>query len=449
MIARRFGHAAPGILIPALAACAATLLALALPGHAASQEEAGTTAFIELSGPIDPVSARYLLRHIDRAAERGTHMVVVRLDTPGGLDISMREIVKKMLDSPVPIVVWVAPQGARAGSAGVFISYAAHVVAMAPGTNIGAAHPVNLGGEMDDVSAEKATNDAAAYIRAIARARGRNADWAEKAVRESASVEAEEAERIGVADFVAGRLDTLLANLDGRQVEVTGGTVRLQPDPRRITFFKMGLLERILHSVVRPEVAYMLLLLGFYGLIFELYNPGIGAAGVMGGIALVLAFYSLSILPVSWAGVALLVLAVVFFVADLHTSGLGIFTAGGILSLIAGSLLLFAGADPSLRLSWWAIAIAVAATLLFFVSVMTAAIRARRARPLSGAEGIVGTVGTARTDIAPDGQVMAKGTLWRARTLGAAIPKGSKVKVRGVSGLMLIVEPVEAEVAGG
>jgi membrane-bound serine protease (ClpP class) len=185
----------------------------------------------------------------------------------------------------------------------------------------------------------------------------------------------------------------------------------------------------------------MLLLLGFYGLIFELYHPGIGAAGILGGISLILGFYALSILPTSWAGVALLLLAVAFFVVDLHTAGLGVFTVGGVLSLIAGSLLLFAGADPELRLGWWAIAGATVASLLFFIGAMTAAIRARLSKPISGSEGMVGMIGTARTDVAPEGQVMAKGTLWRARTAGAAIPEGTSVRIEGVSGLMLIVQP--------
>lgn len=423
---------------------------LAITAAAAPSPAAATNVvdFIELEGVIDPVTSRYLLRQIDRAEENGAHAIVVRLDTPGGLDISMREIVQRMLAAQVPIVVWVAPKGARAASAGVFIAYAANVAVMAPGTSIGAAHPVNLGGELDEVSAQKVTNDAAAFIRAIALERGRNPDWAEKAVRESASLDAQAAADESVVDFVAGQPATLLESLNGRDVKVEGGTVRLSTEQVQLRFHKMSILERILHAAISPEVAFMLLLLGFYGLIFELYNPGIGLAGVLGGVALILAFYALSVLPVSWAGVALIVLAVAFFLADLHTAGLGVFTVGGTVALVAGGLLLFAGNEPSLRLSLWAIGVAVAMSLLFFITVMTAAMRARLAQPITGAEGIVGMIGTARTDIAPDGQVMAKGTLWRARTLGAAIPQGAQVKIRSISGLMLIVEPVEAEVPG-
>lgn len=414
-----------------------------LPGGVAASAEKKTIDFIELKGTIDPASSRYLLRHINESSQGRSHFIVVQLNTPGGLDISMRDIVERMLSSEVPIVVWVSPSGARAASAGVFITYAAHVAVMAPGTSIGAAHPVNLGGELDEVTSAKVTNDAAAYIRSIARQRGRNPDWAEKAVRESAALDAEEAARQNVVNFVAGSPRTLLEELDGRTVDVDGRQVRLSTQAVTLRFFKMGLLESILHAVVDPQIAYFLLLLGFLGLTFEIYNPGIGLAGVLGGVALILAFYALSILPTSWAGVALLLLAVGFFLADLHTGGLGIFTVGGVTALIAGSVLLFSGADEALRLPWGAVAAAVVGMLLFFISAMTAAIRARLSKPVSGAEGMIGTEGLARTDIAPDGQVMARGTLWRARTVGAAIPKGSKVKVRSVSGLMLMVEPLE------
>lgn len=434
MISERFRRAAGARLV---LASAALLVGLGLGEAQASTD---VVEFIEITGVIDPVSSRFLLRQIDRAEEKGSRAVIIRLDTPGGLDISMREIVQRVLGSKVPVVVWVAPSGARAASAGVFITYAAHVAAMAPGTNLGAAHPVNLGEKLDETTEAKVVNDAAAYLRAIAKQRGRNVEFAERAVRESASLDAEEAVAQDVADFTAGSLRALLAGLDGREVEVGGRSVRLSTEGVVPRFHKMGLLERILHSAIRPEIAYLVLLLGFYGLIFELYNPGIGAAGVLGGVALILGFYALSVLPTSWAGVALLVLAVAFFLADVHTAGLGVFTAGGTVALVAGSLLLFAGAGPEFRLAWWAIVGAVASAFVFFISIMTAAIRARTARPISGAEGMIGTIGVARTDIAPDGRVMAKGTLWRARTVGAAIGEGSPVRILGVSGLMLMVE---------
>ena len=399
---------------------------------------------VQLEGVIDPPASGYLLRQLDAAAEEGSDLVVVELDTPGGLDVSMREMVQRILRSEVPVVVWVSPSGARAASAGVFITMAAHVAVMAPGTSIGAAHPVNLGGEQDEVMAEKATNDAAALLRSIATQRGRNTDWADRAVRESVALGAEEAERENVVDAVAASRSALLERIDGRTVEAGGREVTLSTACYQLRFHTMSLFERILHTAINPEIAYFLLLFGLLGIVFEIYSPGIGAAGVLGGICLVLALYALSILPTSWAGVALLVLAVVFFVIDLSVTGLGIFTAGAVAALVAGSILLFAGAGPALRLGWVSIAAAVAVTLLFFVFAMTAAVRVRRSQPLSGAEGMVGTLGEARTDLAPEGRVMAKGTLWRARTTGATVPRGARVRIRSVSGLLLIVEEVES-----
>jgi membrane-bound serine protease (ClpP class) len=399
---------------------------------------------VELEGVIDPPSSGYLLTQLEAASADGAELVVVELDTPGGLDVSMRQMVQRILASDVPVVVWVSPSGARAASAGVFVTMAAHVAAMAPGTSIGAAHPVNLGGEQDDVTSEKATNDAAALLRSIATRRGRNADWANRAVRESVALGAEEAARDDVVDFVASSRRTLLERIDGKKVEAGGREVTLSTACYELRFHMMGLFERILHTAISPDVAYFLLLLGLLGIVFEIMSPGIGAAGVFGGICLVLAAYALSILPTSWAGVALLVLAVLFLVIDLSTAGLGIFTAGSVVALVGGSILLFSGAGPELRLGWGSIAAAVAGLLLFFLVVMRAVVRARRSRPMSGAEGIVGTLGEARTDLDPLGRVMARGTLWKARAAGAAIPQGARVRVRSVSGLLLVVEQAES-----
>lgn len=414
-----------------------------------ASSQSGGVEFIDISGVIDPVTSRFVERQIDRAADAEAKLLIVRMDTPGGLDSSMREIVRELLNAPIPVAVWVAPPGARAASAGVFITYSAHIAAMAPGTNIGAAHPVNLGGETDDVTEQKVTNDAVEYIVGIAKLRGRDVGFAEDAVRESASLDAERAMESGVVEIVTPSLDQLLSEIDGRVVVVAPDReVEIDLEGAQVTFHKMSLLERLLHVVVTPEIAFLLLMIGFYGIIFELYNPGIGAAGVLGGVALILGFYALSVLPTSWAGVGLIVLAVAFFAIDLHTAGLGVFTVGGTVALIAGGLLLFAGADPEFRLAWWAIAGAVLVSLLFFVGVMTAAVRARMAKPVSGAEGLVGTIAEARTDIAPEGQVFARGTLWRARTAGVAVGKGDKVKILGVVGLTLMVEEAKASDLG-
>jgi membrane-bound serine protease (ClpP class) len=427
----------------------AAVLSAASPAFA--QEPSSTIDHIEVTGIIDPTVADYLRGRLAAAEDSEVHAAVIQLDTPGGLDVSMRAIIQEMLDSNVPVVVWIAPRGARAASAGTFITYAAHLAYMAAATEIGAATPVNLGGgEQPDTLARKATNDAVAFITELARERGRNVEWAEDAVRDAASIGATEAARIGVVDGMASSLADLLETMDGVSVETGDGattTLETWDEERavpsvRVRFQEMNVFQRLLHAVTNPEVAFLLLLAGAFGLIFELYNPGIGLAGILGAIALVLGFYALSVLPTNWAGVALVILAVIFFLVDLQAAGLGIWTVGGVIALIAGGSLLFSGSDPSVQLSPWAIAGAVAGTLLFFISVMTAALRVRLRRPITGEESIVGMVGEARTDIAPEGTVVTKGTLWRARTMETGISAGSKVKVMATEGLVLLVEPL-------
>ena len=410
-----------------------------------------TLDLIEVTGIIDPVTEDYLNSRLDAAERDGVEVAVVQIDTPGGLDISMREIVQNILDSRVPVVVWVAPRGARAASAGTFITYSANLAYMADATEIGAATPVNLGGsDIGGTLEDKVINDAAAFITELAAERGRNAEWAESAVREAASIGATEAARIGVVDGVVSSLDGLLETLDGEMVETAdGGEQMLETWDEAagapavaVRFQDMNPFQRLLHIITDPEIAYMLLLIGAFGIIFELYNPGIGLAGILGAVALLLGFYALSVLPTNWAGVALIALAIVFFLVDLQTAGLGIWTIGGSAALVAGGMLLFAGADPGLRLSGWAIATAVVVTLVFFMSVMTAALRVRLRRPITGEEAIVGQVAEAKTDIAPEGTVLTKGTLWRARTMETGIAAGSRVKVMATEGLVLLVEPL-------
>ena len=416
-----------------------------------AQDETTTVDLVEVTGIIDPTVADYLEGRLAAAEASGVQAVIVQLDTPGGLDASMRDIIRQMLGSRVPVIVWIAPRGARAASAGTFITYAANLSYMAEATEVGAATPVDLGGgEMSETMARKITNDAVALIREIAVERGRNADWAEAAVRDAAAIGASEAVDRNVVDGMASSLRDLLEALDGQQVETADErTVTLETWDEaagapsvRVRFQEMNVFQRLLHAVVNPEVAFLLLLAGTFGIIFELYNPGIGLAGVLGVISLLLGFYALSVLPTNWVGVALVILAVVFFVIDLQTAGLGVWTVGGVVALIAGGALLFSGADPSLRLSPWAIAAAVAGTMLFFISVMTAALRVRLRRPITGEEAIVGMVGEAKTDIAPEGTVLTKGTLWRARTMETGIAAGSKVKVKATEGLVLLVEPL-------
>jgi membrane-bound serine protease (ClpP class) len=438
---------------------AALILGLTLIAPAAlAQPERAVVDLIELEGVIDPTSSDYLRGRLAAAGDEDVHAVIIRMDTPGGLDISMRQIVQDELDSSVPVIVWVAPRGARAASAGTFIAYAAHLAFMAEATEMGAASPVDLGGDTSDVLQEKIENDAAAFLREIALARGRNPDWAEDAVRDAAAIGATEAAQIDVVDGIASSLRELLLELDGRTVEIPpAGTEDIAGSPTlettletwdtannapsvTVRFQEMNLFQRLLHTITDPNLAFFLLLLGMFGIIFEIYNPGIGLGGILGAIALLLGFYALSVLPTNWAGVLLIALAVVFFIVDLHIAGLGIWTVGGTAALIAGGLLLFSGTD--LRVSGLSLAGAVGLTLLFFISVMTAALRVRLRRPITGEEGIVGMVGEAKTDIAPEGTVMTKGTLWRARTMETGIAAGSKVKVMATEGLILLVEPL-------
>jgi membrane-bound serine protease (ClpP class) len=432
------------VLVGLLLAAAPLLVA-----PAAAQSGGRVVEVIELQGIIDPTSADYLRGRLDAAQQEGIHAAIIKLDTPGGLDISMRDMIKEILNSQVPIVVWIAPRGARAASAGTFITYAAHLAYMAEATELGAATPVSLG-DSSEVLERKVTEDAVAFIRDLAATRGRNADWAEDAVRNAASLGATEAVEMDVVNGIASSLSALLQAMDGQMVEVADeSTVTLetwdestgQPSAT-VRFQDMNLLQQILHAITNPEIAFFLILIGAFGIIFELYNPGIGLAGILGGISLLLGFYSLSVLPTNWIGVLLIILSVIFFVIDLQVAGLGVWTAGGVAALITGGLLLFSGASPEVQVAPIAIGAAVVLTVLFFVSVMAAALRVRLRRPITGEEAIVGMIGEAKTDIAPEGSVMTKGTLWRARTMETAIPAGSRVRVMATEGLVLLVEPL-------
>lgn len=425
------------------------LLVLLVSPVGAQSDPATTIDVVEVKGVIDPPTAEYLTARLQGGERDGVQAIVIQLDTPGGLDVAMRDIIQQMLDSDVPIAVWIAPRGARAASAGTFITYAADLAFMAEATEIGAATPINLAGDTSDTLAAKATNDAAAFITELARESGRDVEWAESAVREAASIGATEAVERGVVNGSASSLGDLLRALDGNEVELPDGSVTLETWDEgagapsvTVRFQQMNLVQRLLHAVAQSEVAFLLLLIGMYGLIFEIYNPGIGLAGIIGGVSLLLGLYGLSVLPTNWVGVLLVVSGVVFFVVDVHTAGLGVFTVGGIAALLTGALMLFAGAAPALRIDLWVIGAALAGTLIFFISVMTAALRVRLRRPITGQEGIIGQIAEARTDIAPEGTVFTNGTLWRARTMETGIAAGSKVEVKATEGLVLLVEPI-------
>lgn len=432
-------------------AFAAALLALGLAGLLSGQSLAqnGPPVYVApVTGIINPVQASYVDRVIADAERAGAAAVVLELDTPGGLDGAMRQIIQSILRSSVPVIVYVAPPGARAASAGVFITYAAHVAAMAPNTNIGSAHPVAVGegGEvqMSDEMKAKVTNDAVAYIRGLAERRGRNADWAERAVRESVNVSASEAVQQHVVDLQASDVRQLLTLVDGGQVEVVNGTVTLHTAGAPIQRVEMNAIERLLHVISDPTIAYILLSLGTLGLILELSNPGQVLPGVVGGLSLLLAFYALGTLPVNFAGLLLIAFGFLLLVADVLSPTHGVLTVGGVLAFILGSLILFNTPDsaPFLHVSLAAIAAVAAILVAFSVFVLGAVARTRRRRVATGREALLGSVAEARTALNPAGYVHVEGALWRARAIGRPIEPGEKVRVVAMDGLQLTVAPV-------
>ncbi|UCD19522.1 MAG: nodulation protein NfeD [candidate division WOR-3 bacterium] len=399
----------------------------------------------DLDGVISPASSSYMLRVIDVAENEEAACVIFKIDTPGGLDASMREICKAILNADVPVVVYVAPSGARAASAGVFILYASHVAVMAPGTNVGAAHPVSMGGEkMDSVMIEKVTNDAVAYLKSLAKERGRNEAWAELSVRESASVDAETALNIGVIDLLADNEIELIERLDGMTVSVSGREHTLKTLGATVRQIGMTLRERLLLLLTNPNIAYVLLLLGIYGLFFELQNPGMIFPGVVGGICLILGFYSLHVLPVNYAGLALIILSAILFILEIYVTSQGLLTIGGIIALVFGSLILFESDVPYLRVSWEVIMLVVIIVAGFVIFLLTLGVRAQFRRRATGSEGLVGEIGTARTDIGPDGgTVFVHGEFWNAVS-EKKIASGKKVRVVKVENMTLKVERSEA-----
>ncbi|MCX7832049.1 MAG: nodulation protein NfeD [Actinobacteria bacterium] len=399
---------------------------------------------VKLEGVIDPSLASYFERSL-KEAERTDSPILVLLDTPGGLDTSMRQIIKDILNSKVPVIVYVYPSGARAASAGCFIALSANIAAMAPGTNIGAAHPVNLfSGESTSVVDEKVVNDAAAYIRSICEKRGRNSDWAEMAVRKNASATEKEALQLNVIDVVASSIDELLQEIDGTVVEVyQGKKYILKTKNSRLIQHNMNLIDRILHTLSNPTIAYLLLIIGFYGLIYEFANPGIGFAGIGGTILIILSLYALHILSANMAAIALIILGVVLFVAEAFTPGFGLLAGGGIVSFIVGSLFLFERGVAFSSSYLTAVISASLITLIFISIVVSAAIKAQRRRVVTGKEGMRGLKGKAYSDLKPDGRVFVRGEIWKAESVDGNIEKGEEIEVVEVEGLKLIVRRPE------
>lgn len=424
----RSGALLLGLLTALAAACGST------PGTP------GAVHVLTAKGPVNPVLASYIDRGIDGAERRGAPAVVVELDTPGGLDSSMREIVQRILASQVPIVVYVAPAGARAASAGTFITMAGHVAAMAPNTNLGAAHPVAGGGEeIKGPMADKVTNDAVAYIQSIARQRGRNEEWAEKAVRESASVHQDDAVALKVVDLVARDVPSLLLAVDGRRVDVAHGPAVLRTADAPIARNEMSLVERFLYIISDPNIAFVLLSLGATALIFEFLNPGAILPGVFGAIALLLAFFSLGTLPFNWAGVLLIGLAFILFILELFVTSYGLLSIGGVISLGLGGLLFLSQSTPGIEISRWLVLGISGSIGAFFALAMTAIFRGRRRPVAVGAAALLGRTAVARTELNPEGTVFVEGELWSAISEGGRVPPGEEVVVTAVEGLRLRV----------
>lgn len=405
---------------------------------------AQTVVSLKIDGTINPVTADFIHRGIEKASDEHAECLLIELNTPGGLLKSTRVIVGDILESPVPVVVYVFPAGAQAGSAGVFITLSANVAAMAPGTNLGAAHPVGGQEQLDSVMSEKVTNDAAAFIRSISARRHRNMTWAENAVRNSVSVSENEALETKVIDLVARNTDDLLEKLDGQQVELTSGDRVMHTKGAHVEVIQMGFMEKILNIVSDPTIAYILMLLGMYGLLFELYNPGSIFPGIVGVISLVLAFYSLHVLPINYAGLSLIVFGVILFLLEVKIPSHGLLAIGGGTSLLIGSLMLIRTSSTleMVHISRAAIYTSVALSALFFLGIIGMGLRAQRRKPVTGIEGIIGETGVSLEALSPKGTVQVHGEIWSAVAAGASIEKGEKIQVVGLENLTLHVKSI-------
>jgi membrane-bound serine protease (ClpP class) len=415
------------------------LLILALPFSQAADKH---IKVIRIEESINPGTAAFLARGTEQAVDDEAVLVVVQLDTPGGLVSSMRTMVKTIMNAPIPVVTFVSPSGAQAASAGVFVAMAADIAAMAPGTNIGAAHPVVAGGkEMDETMDTKVVNDLVAFIKSIASRRGRNAEWAEEAVRKSVSITAEEALKLNVIDLVASDMGDLLAKLEGWSVQTKEGEKKLALKGLPIQTVQENLRDKVLKTVSNPNIAYLLMLIGLAGLYFELSHPGTIFPGVVGGISLILAFYAFQTLSVNYAGVLLIILGAILFLLEIKVTSYGLLSVGGVICLTLGSIMLFNTGTPGLRISWSVLIPAVLVISGFFITVALLAVRAHMAKPLTGYRGLIGEIAVAKEPLAPDGKVFVHGELWNA-TSEDIVPVGTRVEVVGVENLWLKVRKI-------
>lgn len=429
----------------ALRICALMLaLGLVVPGAGISsaEEEKASSLLVyrlDVDGTINPAVADYLVKGVEKAVQDGAQCVIITMDTPGGVLTTTKVIIKEMMNAKIPVVVYVAPSGSSATSAGALITMGADIAAMAPATNIGAAHPVGGGGEdIRGTMSEKVINDLTAYMRSVVAKKGRNADWAEKAIKDSVSVTAEEALKINVIDILAPTFADLLKELDGREVIKDGKTYALHTKGARVEKVATGLRFKILDVVANPNVVYILGMLGIVGIMMELYNPGLIFPGVLGGLCLLLTLFASQVLPINYVGVLLIIFSVVLFILELKVPSFGLLTMGAIVSLTLGSVMLFESGETAMRVSWSVIIPTVAAVSAFFAFAMGLAVKAYRSKPRTGGQGLVGEVGYAISDLTTEGKVAIHGELWNARA-DSHIPKGERVRVTRVENLWLRV----------
>ena len=403
-----------------------------------------TIVSIKIEGVINPVTADFIHGAIENARTKNATCLLIHLNTPGGLLQSTREIVSDLLDSKVPVVVYISPEGAHAGSAGVFITMAAHVAAMAEATNIGAAHPVSMQGGMDSVMNEKVTNDAAAFIKSIATKRNRNLEWAEDAVRKSISITATEAKLKNVVDLLAFTDLDLLNQLDGKQIKLNSGTVTLHTKNATIETYSMSAIDSFFNVISDPNIAYLMMMIGFFGILFELFNPGAILPGVIGVIAMILAFYTMRTLPINYAGLALIIFGVVLFLLEIKIVSHGMLAIGGIISLLLGSMMLIKASSPLevATISKVLIFITTAVTAGLFIFVIGAGLKAQKRQPVTGLEAMTGLKGTTLDTLEPEGRVRVMGEIWNAVSTSGTIHKGEPIMVSGIKKFILYVEKI-------
>lgn len=410
-----------------------------LPAITFSQKVVSVT----VNDGINPSTAEYIHQGIKKAEEDTAQCLIINLNTPGGLLTSTREIVTNIMQSKVPVVVYVSPTGAHAGSAGTFITLASNIAAMAPGTNIGAAHPVDMQGKSDAVMNEKVINDASAFIRTIAEKRGRNVKWADDAVRTSVSITEREALEKNVINIIAENENDLLAKLDGKEVEINGLTKILHTKNATVEPLEMGFFQKVLSRLSDPNISYIIMMLGFYGLLFELFSPGAIFPGIVGVICLILAFYSMSSMPVNYAGLALIVFGIILYLLEIKIISHGLLAIGGTISVLLGSMILFrtSPVENYASLSWSVIISVTAFSALFFLFLITMGLRAQRSKPASGINTMIGQTAVTLGTLDPRGQVSVLGEIWKAESLSGKIPENEKVTVKEIKELTLYVTP--------